>query len=836
MAAPGAPRTAQPWVVMGDRETEYQTIVLAALLHDIGKLLQRGQGLALDYASHPHHSAQFVASVAQSVSGVADTGLLETLVQHHHEDRRMPAEMLVQSVQDLHTRMLATLVSTADNLSSSERGDRGSKAGDFRTVPLACVFQQLFRWEQDGQRKTQFLRYHARPLGDVDSLESIFPQEFTALESTEITRLIDGRDSLGAAFRAVFASDGSKAQPQSDFRTVLAHLDALLRRYCWCVPADTQADVPDVSLYDHMHTTCAIASCLYRYHGATGTLNEQSIRKSDNERFLLLVGDLSGIQDYIFDIASIGVGGGVARRLRARSLFVQLCSEISVDLLLEAMALPRSAHLLMVAGGKFYLLLPNLPQYVTAIETVQREVDRWFLSKLNGELALNLAWTPFGDDGFSTGSGTNPEAGFGTVLGRLASALEIAKRHRHAPSLIHDKGWNNDAFVIGTDFEGLGPCQSCHKFPAVSEGLCEHCGADAVAGGLLPRTRYLSFLPERGVGHFSFLDRSVELSDSPPSRSSRPYRAVLLNEADLSSFATLPGESKYFARYAAPPDGCSICAEERTHVASFECLSKRSRGKAMLGLLKVDADSLGETFIFGLKGESISLDTVSRIATMSRMLDVFFTGWVERRARTNGNVYTVYSGGDDLLLLGAWDSVLRLAGELRQDYRQFTGTSRLTLSAGVLFTRPDYPIARAAPAVDEALESAKEAGRDRIVILGRTLTWAEWDEIERLWLQLREEVRDIPSAFLRRLLSLSQLWQRYEDSGDTTGLSFYPLLAYSIARNLGTVRSATFRTWVEDLINLRPSDATQKATRKHLGLLARLLILSKQEGSNERQT
>jgi len=626
----------------------------------------------------------------------------------------------------------------------------------------------------------------------------------------------------------------SAVDPAQRFEAVLSHLDALLQRFCWSVPSDTRAEFPDVSLYDHLHTTAAIASCLYRYHSETGTLTERAVKSSVDSRFLLLAGDVSGIQGYIFDIANIGVGGGVARRLRARSLFVQLCTEVAVDILLDELALPRAAHMLMVAGGKFYLLLPNLPHVIGTVEEVRRRVDAWFLSELNGELSLNVAFVPFGDDGFGTGGAASSQGGFGTVLHRLAAELDAVKRRRHRVTLVEKETWKEDAFVLRSDFAGAEPCQSCRKFPASGESLCLHCSADAEAGGILPQAQYLAFYRQPGRGHVALLGRSVAFLAAPPAVAPRPYRVVRLNDPDLAPLARVPAAYSYLARFAAPPDQCDICAQERARVASFQCLANRSHGKPMLALLKVDADSLGQAFIFGLKRDGASFDTVSRIATMSRMLDIFFTGWVERLARSWCDMYTVYSGGDDLLIVGAWDSVLQLAGTLNRDYHRFTGNNCMTLSAGVLLTRPDYPVARAAPSVEEALKASKAAGKDRLTVLGRTLTWADWQHVEQRWLQFRGETASIPTAFLRRLLELSALWDRYERNSDTTGLSFFPLLAYSVARNLGGVQSSAFRSWVERLLELRPSDTTQRLELRQLGLLTRLLILSRQEARNER--
>ena len=50
---------------------------------------------------------------------------------------------------------------------------------------------------------------------------------------------------------------------------------------------------------------------------------------------MIVLGDISGIQNYVFDVAE--VGGGQAQRLRARSFFVQLLAETAALRILRAL-------------------------------------------------------------------------------------------------------------------------------------------------------------------------------------------------------------------------------------------------------------------------------------------------------------------------------------------------------------------------------------------------------------------------------------------------------------------------------------------------------------------
>ena len=95
---------------------ERQTVVLAAFLHDIGKLLGRSSSRVLDKGQHPKYSADFISAHRDVFSSVSDVDLLHELVQKQHESRGFPPELRVDSVTDEHSRTLARLVSKADNL------------------------------------------------------------------------------------------------------------------------------------------------------------------------------------------------------------------------------------------------------------------------------------------------------------------------------------------------------------------------------------------------------------------------------------------------------------------------------------------------------------------------------------------------------------------------------------------------------------------------------------------------------------------------------------------------------------------------------------------------
>ncbi len=120
------------------------------------------------------------------------------------------------------------------------------------------------------------------------------------------------------------------------------------------------------------------------------------------------------------------------------------------------------------------------------------------------------------------------------------------------------------------------------------------------------------------------------------------------------------------------------------------------RGKPFLALVKADVDYLGFIFRHGLRRDVSANDrlTLSRLAQLSRMMDLYFTGYLKGLLhREFRDTYTVYAGGDDLMLIGPWRQTLHLTARINETFRDYTGHNpNITLSAGLtLMKAPGQP-------------------------------------------------------------------------------------------------------------------------------------------------
>lgn len=167
--------------------------------------------------------------------------------------------------------------------------------------------------------------------------------------------------------------------------------------------------------------------------------------------------------------------------------------------------------------------------------------------------------------------------------------------------------------------------------------------------------------------------------------------------------------------------------------------------------------------------------------------------------------YITYSGGDDLLIVGPYDTIIELAEDIRDEFKRFTCYNPdINISAGIAVVDPHYPISRTVELANNNLEMAKGfyEGKNRISLFNEVLKWDlgyESDEKDfktlfSLAKMLEEKVEDktISKGFIYSLLSMwrgtfadlndlsieNQIKARFERK------KYMPYLKYQLARNI----------------------------------------------------
>lgn len=748
-------------------KTELQKIVLAALLHDIGKFAQRAGAeksedtvgyCPTDYHSgrptHTHvlYTDYFIEKVLplpRELDSDRQRSHLARLAAAHHK----PAS------DDLAEKA----ISVADSLSAGTDRKQGEEAeGDYKTARLLSVFEQI---SLDAPRSLEELQKgQCHPLKCLS--EDPFP---TSLEKT--------RKSTYPQLFEKLVRDLEQLPLNMGVSHYLAALQSLLEEYTWCIPSSTYQSLADISLYDHAATTAAIAQTLAAYHDSCGGLPGEGVESA--EKFLLLGGDLSGIQKYIFGIDK-SHGSGVAKLFRARSFYLQMLTRAVITDLLQRLNLTPLAKI-MDAGGRFILLLPVTSQVKQLLIAFELEVQAFFFERFRGELSLNLCW-----------SSELTEADFRLVcfqkkLDEFNDALE--KRKLRKFDRLIEKGLNP---VIDLDYIAYenGDCPVCHVRPVDMEAssrhrknygveinICRDCHDQIeMIGSRLHHCDYLILdrNASGGIKLFGGLYLHLEKMVNPDihrqaieivslrKRGRFAYQPIAthlptIKDQDLSIWKNW-GELEERGASLWFKDEKVAVGEPKT----FNLMARSARemdasgnpiGRSFLGAFKADVDNLGIIFSIGLQDRL----SISRFSSLSRMLNHFFSEdlvrWIGEKFP---DLYVVFAGGDDLFLLGPWRQIVCFASQMNERFRHYVADRKdMTLSAGIVVTKPMLPVHAIAEQAEALLEISKKApGKNAVCLFDTCVTWTQFARLLAKGDWLLGLIRDkkVPKGLASRLL------------------------------------------------------------------------------------
>lgn len=187
-------------------------------------------------------------------------------------------------------------------------------------------------------------------------------------------------------------------------------------------------------------------------------------------------------------------------------------------------------------------------------------------------------------------------------------------------------------------------------------------------------------------------------------------------------------------------------------------------GDSWLGILRMDVDGLGSLFAEGFK-------SIVEYRHFSEQLQAFFNSRLSEIAALYANDLTVlYSGGDDMFVVGRWDSVADFASEVRQAFVSHINRPGITISGGMVVVSSKFPIAKAAELAGEAEEMAKrfhDGEKNAFCILGQCVSWDKEHDYVCNWRNRMEEMCSagkLPRSILHRLMLFNDMRQRGEVS------------------------------------------------------------------------
>ncbi len=788
-----------------------ELLVLAALLHDIGKFAQRAgapksSGMEQEYCptgqggapSHSHtlYTDFFIEDVAHFPLPPELEGRrskLARLASAHHK----PAQ---DSIEEL-------CLTRADRLSSGGDRMKGVSEGDYKSARMESVFAKIALpgGVQDGAFRK--LRYGLLALDDKGD-PPIFPLPLEEARTTDYAALY--RQFL-EALRKLPLSMGVRHYTYS--------LATALERFTWCIPSSTYRTEADISLYDHSITTAAIAQALYacRKNGMV----------ENKERLLLFGGDLSGIQKFIFGEDET-TSKGAAKLLRARSLTLQMLTRSVWLTFLERSGL-ASVSRIMDAGGRFILLLPATKRVLELTLALQKEVQQYMLKEYQGILRMNFAALELDADELERERFRQHYEAFNDLL----------ERHKLQPFVELFRAGQSALLPMEREqYASFGECETCHRQPADSaseEGsqLCHTCSnLIKQVGRRLPKASFI-LLRKRGTGFPLFGDLRFFLSEDPPNAADKDALDILniknrygFSSAPVAGYVpTIRDEDvdrwRACGRLAKGEDGKEHyvgdgdtfdAGDPKTFamLADESCIQAEHghfRSVPYLAACKADVDNLGLLFGVGFGVGAESKFSVSRFAMLSRMMNHFFAAYLPEVIRQDfPNIYMLFAGGDDLFVLGPWADVIHFAARLRKDFERFSGEHPdVTLSAGLPLFKPRLPVRKMRADAEEALGCAKNycgqngRNKDAVTLFGVTCQFAKFSGRMQFgeWLERLCLGGKVTQGFVRRLLGYARECRAFLN-GDIGKGMYISHLAYDIARNCDEAKVAP-----DDLTRLR---------------------------------
>lgn len=671
---------------------EKEILIKGALLHDIGKVCYRAMNKRIN------HSKLGGDFLEQYLKPNEETERLLNCVRYHHKDYLQKAK--------LDKNDLAYIVYEADNIASGmdRRENEGEEKGFDPKLNLDSIFSVFY-----SDKEIQVANKYPLIYKDINKAFNYPRKDISLATNSNYETLLN---KIKSHF---ITKDISKIS--------INQLSQILEEGFSYVPSSTnRAEVCDISLYVHSKITSAVASCMKLY------FDEQQIQDYKkycfnsgskifrNEKiYLLISGDISGIQDFIYTIPS----KGALKTLRGRSLYIDLLLEEFIDEYLEQIGLSR-ANVLYSGGGHFYILAPNIEDTKKSIDKLQAKMNRWLMENIGINLYLAI-----GTAECSANNLMKSEAQ-GNLFAIVNKKLKDDKTIRYSK----DEDFLEYIFNVEKEKDtAKKECNICHnlvdklwKYNSDEEIACEFClNLYKLGQDILTQDLVFVISEEKIDGGIKIFGKdkdlymyavNIEDIDMFKGKILRIYSKNNLLENDLAI-------RLYLADYSAK--------NENDEVMTFDDLAKSSckidKGIKRLGVLRLDVDDLGIAFSSGFVSDKDKIEdnlryaTLSRYADLSKDISMFFKvainkicagdliGCVDFEEKAfnifgiakapKRKVNIIYAGGDDLFLVGAWDEVLEVAIDINRAFKQFTN-GKLTLSAGMAMFSPTYPISKMA--------------------------------------------------------------------------------------------------------------------------------------------
>ena len=840
-------------------KNDEKILLLGSLFHDIGKFEQRCG--VYTRTPHPVLGKQFVENFNDEFKKILD-------------DNEDAVEQFKSIILNHHSKNAADLTAfcrMADHLSASERvgfDKEDSWQEKWSHKYMTSLFSKIFL--NDPNHESRKIKYYDQKLLTKKNYDILIPQFETEkdLKDSNIGYSISIFESFQNDVKAVL----SFYQSDEDFNTIVNLLLIVFEKYMWCIPDFTGSENTDISLFNHSKDVAGIAHAIYKSNEGGSDLN-------------LIIGDIPGIQKYIFNVAY----KKPAKILRGRSTYVQILTRQFASIILEKLGL-TDASLIMLAGGKFYIIAQNSKDFQEKFEEAKDDIEQILVENFNYQLSFSSISHLFNYEYLKNKSIT-----FGDIIDEASYKL-LLKRNQQFENILFNKGdFEENKFILNDKYIEPDEGADSNKIKCAVTGIPIREGRRAEINGeqvdkqvwneykigeLAPRSNVVIEL----TNNYSEVLNVLPINKFKPKQNTRkillnPDLQVLLHKVNLQKDILRNTQIIEIANYT------SKDAKNDYFVMDFEEMEKLNNGAEVMTLIKGDVDNLGLIMSSGLVGNKDDINEssapedltgMSRTTTLSNHLKYFFSfslnGFLKdweagvilddeekekipnketdefKQHIRDRKVYTVFAGGDDLMLICPQSSSLKLVSSLNNTFNKFVcDNPEVHISYSLTNFKHNTPIRIVAEMAEENQKNIKTEFKAKDLIdkngnIIKKLVIRIDDEcdifysnkdksgmrifntnvkIELLNNNLmyrdnlikweKDEDNKVSQGILRNLLFFSKIMKDFITHNDTRLLIWHPRLTYLINRLLkdrhGDYQDAEVRNFFEDTLRINKKDS-----------------------------
>ncbi len=668
---------------------EYREYVVAALLHDVGKLIRRAKLCRGEAARrHTEESLSFIERIegALRTARVNVERVKEFVARHHEGDFGIAP----------YDRAAAYERIQGDDESGQGLAIAGRREED---IPLAIYVED------------KVLYVPPCPLPNrLEEAERLTPRE-SLPSREEVCRC------YGESYKRLLHLADKLKERKMSYPQLVETLVHVLKSVATFVPAAVYGvKVPDTSLYAHSLLAAALAS--------TGG------------RFVLVGLDVGRIQEYM---KRAGMTKGAMAILRGRSLMVNLLQRVAARWLIDQVNrriggdVATWANVMLDTGGEVLLILP----YIEGLEESLQELERKVVEDTEGVLTLYAASIgPYSLKDLRTFGEPvgQPEAelpaasekkGFKDLVGQLEKKIAERKMHYVDYAARVDKVSNAKSQHAQYSFHS-DVCKFCGR-PAETRQeklldnakICDTCSREFNAGKAARDLKALAITegvapsPDRDrlgncdTAWFTFLDHVVYVIGGPGCSADGAIRMVAGRGRGLSAY--LVNSPSEFIREINEVGYGFVFTNQHMPAENDEVKSLEAVGRYAV-FLKADANEMGKRKARASERPSL-LTTFATTVSMSYEL---YPALLALKHRDGiGDIFVMYAGGDDLTLAGDLSALKYIAKVA--EYAERWG---FRTAVGLKIDEPYLPIYYAWTETERRLRVAKrDKGRSLAVLV-----------------------------------------------------------------------------------------------------------------------